>query len=88
METHNEKEFALEKLRSKNADMIVLNSLNDACLNSFPGTDIAVMSAAVADYTITDPSNEKIKKSGDNLTIGVKKTTDILIFSFEGSVIV
>lgn len=30
LETNNEKENALQKLRSKNADMIVLNSLNDA----------------------------------------------------------
>ncbi len=29
LETNNEKEFALNKLKSKNADMIVLNSLND-----------------------------------------------------------
>jgi phosphopantothenoylcysteine decarboxylase/phosphopantothenate--cysteine ligase len=30
LETNNEKEYALNKLRSKNADMIVLNSLQDA----------------------------------------------------------
>lgn len=29
LETNNEKEYALKKLQSKNADMIVLNSLND-----------------------------------------------------------
>ena len=30
LETNNEKEYALLKLRKKQADMIVLNSLNDA----------------------------------------------------------
>ena len=30
LETNNEKENALEKLKRKNADMLVLNSLNDA----------------------------------------------------------
>ena len=30
LETNNEKEYALKKLSSKNADMIVLNSLNDS----------------------------------------------------------
>ncbi len=30
LETSNEKEYALQKLRSKNADMIVLNSLKDS----------------------------------------------------------
>jgi len=29
LETNNEREYALEKLKSKNADMVVLNSLND-----------------------------------------------------------
>lgn len=29
LETNNEEQYAMEKLRSKNADMIVLNSLND-----------------------------------------------------------
>ncbi len=29
LETNNEKEYALNKLKSKNADMIVMNSLND-----------------------------------------------------------
>ena len=30
LETNNEKEYALKKLSSKNADMIILNSLNDS----------------------------------------------------------
>jgi phosphopantothenoylcysteine decarboxylase/phosphopantothenate--cysteine ligase len=30
LETNNEKQYALDKLKKKNADMIVLNSLNDA----------------------------------------------------------
>jgi len=29
LETNNEREYALEKLKSKNADMVVMNSLND-----------------------------------------------------------
>ena len=50
----------------------------EACLKIFPEVDIIVMSAAVADYTITQPSNEKIKKDSGQLTIELKKTTDIL----------
>ena len=50
----------------------------EACLKIFPEVDIVVMSAAVADYTITQPSNEKIKKDSGQLTIELKKTTDIL----------
>ena len=30
LETANEKEYALQKLKTKNADLIILNSLNDA----------------------------------------------------------
>src|SRR5204863_2572432 len=29
LETNNEREYALEKLKNKNADMMVMNSLND-----------------------------------------------------------
>lgn len=40
--------------------------------------DIAVMAAAVADYTPVEVANKKIKKSGDELTLALKKTKDIL----------
>ena len=49
----------------------------DACLSN-GGYDIAVMSAAVADYTPVEVAKEKMKKSGDELTITLKKTKDIL----------
>lgn len=42
--------------------------------------DIAVLSAAVADYTPITYSNEKIKKSGGNLVIELQKTKDILAY--------
>jgi len=42
--------------------------------------DIAVLSAAVADYSPVTYSNEKIKKSGENLVIELKKTKDILAY--------
>lgn len=50
----------------------------DACVNLFTGIDIAVMSAAVADYTIATPAPEKIKKNSDSLTLELTKTRDIL----------
>ena len=41
--------------------------------------DLAIMAAAVADYTPIEPAKEKIKKSGDEgLTVQLKKTEDIL----------
>ncbi|MFA6259940.1 MAG: bifunctional phosphopantothenoylcysteine decarboxylase/phosphopantothenate--cysteine ligase CoaBC [Bacteroidia bacterium] len=47
-------------------------------LKQFSRTDIAVMSAAVADYTPEKVSITKIKKSGDELHLKLKKTKDIL----------
>jgi len=49
-----------------------------ACINSFPGTDVAIMSAAVADYTPSVKANDKIKKAADSLVIELTKTKDIL----------
>lgn len=40
--------------------------------------DIAVMAAAVADYTPSVVSDTKIKKNGEELTIALRKTRDIL----------
>jgi len=50
----------------------------NACMAVFATTDIAVMSAAVADYTPVNTATEKIKKSGGSLTIELTKTKDIL----------
>jgi len=44
----------------------------------FGDSDVAIMSAAVADYTPVHPAAEKIKKNDGSLTIELKKTTDIL----------
>ncbi len=50
----------------------------EAFFSEFKSSDITIMAAAVADYTVTDPAPVKIKKSGDKLTIELSKTTDIL----------
>lgn len=50
----------------------------DASLKCFDGCDIAVMSAAVADYTPEIVASEKIKKKEENFTIQLTKTKDIL----------
>ncbi len=48
--------------------------MNDACQKIFPLVDIAVMAAAVADFTPVSPAREKIKKD----VIRLKPTNDIL----------
>jgi phosphopantothenoylcysteine decarboxylase/phosphopantothenate--cysteine ligase len=50
----------------------------DACTRSFPGTDITVMAAAVADYTPAEVAGEKIKKKEDQWSLSFSKTNDIL----------
>jgi phosphopantothenoylcysteine decarboxylase / phosphopantothenate---cysteine ligase len=49
-----------------------------ACEQQFTTTDIAIMSAAVADYTPVKVASEKIKKAEKDLDISLTKTTDIL----------
>ncbi|MFM2359780.1 MAG: hypothetical protein RLY16_1773 [Bacteroidota bacterium] len=49
-----------------------------AAINAFEHCNIAIMSAAVADYTSADPKAEKIKKAGESLDLRLNKTKDIL----------
>jgi len=49
-----------------------------ACEQLFERSDIAVMSAAVADYRPASAAPEKIKKKDENLTLELVKTQDIL----------
>jgi phosphopantothenoylcysteine decarboxylase/phosphopantothenate--cysteine ligase len=48
------------------------------CLEKFEDADIAVLSAAVADYTPIVRATEKIKKSDGNLVLELTRTKDIL----------
>jgi phosphopantothenoylcysteine decarboxylase / phosphopantothenate---cysteine ligase len=50
----------------------------EACTQIFENIDIAIMSAAVADYTPIVKAIEKIKKSEDTFVVELKKTADIL----------
>lgn len=49
-----------------------------ACLKEFANTEIAVMAAAVADYTPVSTAKEKIKKADEEIDLKLKKTKDIL----------
>ena len=48
------------------------------CAKEFPGCDLAVMAAAVADYTPVETAPEKIKKKEEKLALELTKTKDIL----------
>jgi phosphopantothenoylcysteine decarboxylase/phosphopantothenate--cysteine ligase len=51
--------------------------MHEACLGA-NGYDIAVMAAAVADYTPVEVSKQKIKKKEEEFSLKLKKTKDIL----------
>jgi len=48
------------------------------CLEKFPGADMAILSAAVADYTPVARAAGKIKKTDGNLVLELMQTKDIL----------
>lgn len=49
-----------------------------ACTDIFPQMDLAIMAAAVADYSPTQVAGQKIKKKEGALSIELQKTKDIL----------
>lgn len=65
----------------KNIQVTSVNSAEEmynACMTHFVSSDIAVMAAAVADYTPATVSTRKIKKSDEHLHLELIKTKDIL----------
>ncbi|MEQ8323213.1 MAG: bifunctional phosphopantothenoylcysteine decarboxylase/phosphopantothenate--cysteine ligase CoaBC [Vicingaceae bacterium] len=54
------------------------DEMYDACMKYFAECDVIVMSAAVADYKPVNPSEKKIKKKADEMTIELHKNKDIL----------
>ncbi len=65
----------------KTVDVIKVESAEEmfnACLNQFSNSDIAVLSAAVADYKPKHVSDSKIKKKDSEFSIELVKTKDIL----------
>ena len=50
----------------------------EAVKKHFSRCDCLIMAAAVADYTPVHPAKNKIRKTGESLTVKLKPTTDIL----------
>jgi phosphopantothenoylcysteine decarboxylase/phosphopantothenate--cysteine ligase len=49
-----------------------------ACVDAFPGTSVAVLASAVADYRPKEVADQKIKKAADTFDIGLVRNPDIL----------
>ncbi len=50
----------------------------DKCIEIFPQTEAAILSAAVADFTPSSVSDQKIKKGDNDMQLGLTRTKDIL----------
>lgn len=59
-------------------NVISADEMFNACVTLFPSCQVAVMSAAVADYTPLIIAKDKLKKNDEELTIELKRTKDIL----------
>jgi len=58
--------------------VVSAEDMYNACICFYDETDIAVMSAAVADYKPEMAAKEKIKKTNEAITLQLSKTKDIL----------
>ena len=61
----------------KRIDVLSAKDMQRACEANFQHTDIAVMSAAVADYTPCTPAGEKLKRTSECIRLDLKATVDI-----------
>jgi phosphopantothenoylcysteine decarboxylase/phosphopantothenate--cysteine ligase len=57
--------------------VVTAESMAEECISRFTGSDIAILAAAVADFTAADPAENKIKRTGDELILRLKPTRDI-----------
>jgi phosphopantothenoylcysteine decarboxylase/phosphopantothenate--cysteine ligase len=62
----------------KRMDVHSAAEMHEACMKEFDNCDVAIMAAAVADFTPLTVAGKKIKKNGEALTISLQPTVDIL----------
>lgn len=68
----------IEHPNIKRIDVISAKEMYEASMANFVATDVAILSAAVADYTPTSVENQKMKrKAGEELNLILKPTEDI-----------
>ncbi|MDP4208518.1 MAG: bifunctional phosphopantothenoylcysteine decarboxylase/phosphopantothenate--cysteine ligase CoaBC [Bacteroidota bacterium] len=69
-------------IRPRNEQITIVKAntaseMYEACVKYFPSMDAAILSAAVADFTPIDPSNTKLKREKDKLSLELQPTRDI-----------
>jgi len=71
---------ALPKQRLKGIEVIEITSAQEmykSCQEKFNNMDVVILAAAVADYTPTNPAQQKIKKTSTEFSLHMSKTIDI-----------
>jgi phosphopantothenoylcysteine decarboxylase/phosphopantothenate--cysteine ligase len=63
--------------RVERVDVVSADDMH-AAVQRHADADLVLMAAAVADYTPEAPSDRKVKKSADDLTIRLRRTPDVL----------
>lgn len=58
-------------------NVVTAESMAKECMSRFPSCNIAILSAAVADYSPVNIEKEKIKKTANDLVLRLKPTPDI-----------
>jgi phosphopantothenoylcysteine decarboxylase / phosphopantothenate---cysteine ligase len=58
-------------------NVLTAGSMAEECISRFKKSDITILAAAVADFTLAEVSGKKIKKEGAELVLRLKPTTDI-----------
>jgi phosphopantothenoylcysteine decarboxylase / phosphopantothenate---cysteine ligase len=65
--------------RVRYVDVATAAELKEACEAAFPGADVLLMAAAVADYRPTEAAQTKLKKDkSDTLSLTLERTDDII----------
>jgi phosphopantothenoylcysteine decarboxylase/phosphopantothenate--cysteine ligase len=70
--------LAIENDKITRIDVVSAQQMYDAAHANFKNCDIAILSAAVADFTPKKVASQKIKKKEDTLILELTKTKDIL----------
>lgn len=69
--------LSVEHPNIERIDVMSAEEMYQACVKVFHTTDVAILCAAVADYTPKAPSSTKVKSSHAELTIELVKSKDI-----------
>ncbi|HSI43103.1 MAG TPA: bifunctional phosphopantothenoylcysteine decarboxylase/phosphopantothenate--cysteine ligase CoaBC [Methylotenera sp.] len=70
--------LGINRIIAKSADAMYQAVMQNIASQKLDATDIFISVAAVADYSVAQPSTQKIKKSEASLTLELKRNKDIL----------